>query len=87
MAVQISCDYKKFGRFLKAKREEAGLSQGDIAKAMGLTTPQYISNVERGIAKPSLRLLRSYRSLAKISKTQLIEFLVADYKSLLQKNL
>lgn len=37
----------EFGRFLKAKRKAAGLTQDDVAAAIN-KTGQYISNIERG---------------------------------------
>ena len=44
----------KYGRtipeFLVRLREEHGLSQGALSKMMGIT-PQYISNIERGVSK------------------------------------
>lgn len=41
--------YKKFGEFLKQVRKEAGLTQWDTANELGLKSPQYISNIERGL--------------------------------------
>lgn len=40
-------DPTEFGRFLKAKRKAAGLTQDDVAAAIN-KTEQYISNIERG---------------------------------------
>ncbi len=37
------------GNTLKKWRENAELSQGDLAKKMGYTSPQIVSNWERGI--------------------------------------
>lgn len=36
------------GEILKAKREALGLSQQDVAKKVGYSTRQHISNIERG---------------------------------------
>ena len=47
------------GDYLKSKRENASLSQGDVAKKLKYTSPQFISNWERGI---SLALIRGVRS-------------------------
>jgi transcriptional regulator with XRE-family HTH domain len=46
------------GKLLKTYRERRGLSQGDVAKQLKLTTPQYISSIERGKVSPSIRALR-----------------------------
>lgn len=34
-------------KYLQDRRIEMGLSQGDLAKKLGLESPQYISNCER----------------------------------------
>ncbi len=38
------------GRIFIAARQRKDLSQGDLAKALGYTTPQFVSNIERGIS-------------------------------------
>lgn len=43
---------KRLGAHVRTLREYQGLSQGDVAKALGLSTNQYVSNIERGIAEP-----------------------------------
>lgn len=35
---------------LRQARERAGLTQSQLAKALGYTTPQFISNIERDLA-------------------------------------
>jgi transcriptional regulator with XRE-family HTH domain len=42
------------GRLLKAARENAGLRQSDVAKKLGYSSPQFISNWERGLSLPPL---------------------------------
>ena len=48
---------KQLGEILKTLREKAGLTQSDAASALGYTTPQFISNVERGIAMPPIKTI------------------------------
>jgi transcriptional regulator with XRE-family HTH domain len=38
------------GKFLKEKREQQGLTQGDVQKRLGFGNPQFISNWERGLS-------------------------------------
>jgi len=45
---------KKFGKRVKELREKRGMSQGDIAKKIGVH-PSYISQIERGVQNVSLR--------------------------------
>lgn len=41
---------KKLGRFLQSVRISKNLSQRDVAEKLNLTSPQFISNVERGLS-------------------------------------
>lgn len=48
----------KFGDFLREKRMKAGLSQKEVALGLGYTTPQFISNWERGLSNPPISSIR-----------------------------
>lgn len=39
---------RDFGRYLQQVREGANVTQADVAAALGYSTPQFVSNVERG---------------------------------------
>ncbi len=41
---------KQLGRFLRKKRIVAGLTQGELAKSLGFSSSQFVSNIERGVA-------------------------------------
>jgi len=62
--------------FLKDSRVRCGLSQGDVAKQLGYTTPQYVSNWERGLATPSSRVLYKLAALYQVSADELYEILL-----------
>lgn len=47
----------QIGKVLRRARLSAGYSQSDLAKALGYKTPQYISNYERGVCLPSLKVI------------------------------
>jgi transcriptional regulator with XRE-family HTH domain len=46
---------KTLASFLKERRIAAGLSQIDVSRKLGYTSAQFVSNWERGIAKPRLK--------------------------------
>ena len=53
-----------FSKLIRSKREKAGLSQIELAKALGYETAQLISNVERGIcAFPLMKWKRVSKTL------------------------
>lgn len=50
-------------KFLRDIRTKSGLTQGQVAKALGYSTSQFISNWERGIAEPPIATLRQLASI------------------------
>jgi len=59
--------------FLKAKRVAAGLSQRDVADKLGYSTPQFVSNWERGVSHPPINALKKLGELYKVSSDDLFE--------------
>lgn len=57
---------KMFGNYLKRARVEAKLSQNEVSEKLNYTTPQFISNWERGISTPPIKELKSLSSLYSI---------------------
>ena len=43
---------------LKKGRSNAGLSQADVARELGYTSPQFVSNWERGLSSPPVPKLK-----------------------------
>lgn len=42
-------DQKQFGKFMAKERQKSGKTQGEISRALGYTSPQFLSNFERGL--------------------------------------
>lgn len=61
---------------LKNLREKAGLSQGDVAGILGYSTPQFVSNWERGVSLPPFKAVKP---LAKMYHSD-VKFLVENLK-------
>jgi transcriptional regulator with XRE-family HTH domain len=64
--------------FLKQQRAAAGLSQGDVADKFGYSTPQFISNWERGVSRPPINVLKKIGELYKISAEDLFEVVLSE---------
>ena len=62
-------------KVLKTLREKAGLTQRDVASKMGYTTPQFISNVERGVAMPPIKDLQKLAKMYDTSAEYIFEHL------------
>ncbi|MGZ3772967.1 MAG: helix-turn-helix domain-containing protein [Pseudobdellovibrionaceae bacterium] len=64
---------EQYGNFLKAKREQSGLSQRDVANLLNYSTPQFISNWERGISYPPATAINKLASAFKINAEELFD--------------
>ena len=60
-------------KFLKEKREGAGLSQKQVSDKLGYTTPQFVSNWERGVSSPPLKTLKKIGELYHVSSDDLFK--------------
>lgn len=59
--------------YLKQKRLAASLSQGDVAKKLGYSTPQFISNWERGVSAPPVQALKKIAGLYQVPAEELFD--------------
>ncbi|MBX2996439.1 MAG: helix-turn-helix transcriptional regulator [Bdellovibrionaceae bacterium] len=65
---------------LKKSREHSGLSQADVAKELGYSSPQFVSNWERGLSSPPIHKLKKLCKLYHVSMDD-------AYKAMLQATL
>ena len=49
----------KLGKYLKKERVKTKLTQQDVSKYFGYSTPQFVSNWERGLVVPPMRTLKT----------------------------
>ena len=77
----------KFGAMLKASRASANLTQAKVAKALGYSTPQFISNWERGVAMPPFIQIRKLVAMYKLDRKMVLERLISMERKLLQSRL
>lgn len=64
--------------YLKKHRSTVGLSQIDVATKLGYSTPQFISNWERGISQPPLGALPKIAEMYKVDVDNLFDVLLKD---------
>ena len=70
--------------YLRQKRLEAGLTQLDCAKLLGFSTAQFISNWERGVAKPPLKSVKKVAEIYNLDIAKFKKHLVGAYKEKLE---
>jgi len=63
---------EKLGRNLKRIRSDKNMSQGDIARALGVDRG-YISNIENGKRNPTLATITKLAEALKVSVNELLK--------------
>ena len=66
--------------YLKKARQKSGLSQGDVAKELGYSSPQFISNWERGLSSPPLDTLSDLVRIYSIPGKELVDVMLNETK-------
>jgi len=75
---------REFGDYLKEKRIKANLSQAEVADELGYSSPQFVSNFERGLCTPPLSALKQMLQLYNISKREMVELLLRQERKHLE---
>ena len=83
----LEYDRKKLGRFLKDVREDANYTQADVSQKLGYTSPQFISNIERGISVAPLKTLARMVNLYKARPETVVKIILESQKKLLREKL
>ena len=73
--------------YLKEKRIDRGLSQLDVAKVLGYSSPQFVSNWERGLVSPPVETIAVLIELYKIPSSEVIDYILKETKAYLEANL
>lgn len=55
------------GKYFQQKRIKQGLSQKDVSIKLGYTTPQFISNWERGVSMPPISVITQLSKMYKVN--------------------
>ncbi len=71
---------KHMAKLLKKAREEAGLSQWDVADFIGYDSPQFISNIERELSQLPRDKLPLVCEITKRNKKEFFEAYKDDYR-------
>lgn len=58
---------------LKEARIKANLSQGEAAYSLGFSSPQFVSNWERGLSSPPIKHVWALSDLYKINPDKLLK--------------
>ena len=76
---------QKLAVFLRDSRVKAGMSQIEVAKELGYSTSQFISNWERELAAPPVKVLKKISKMYSVSGERLLDMLVSQNEENLRK--
>jgi transcriptional regulator with XRE-family HTH domain len=76
-----------FGTMLAQARVNAGISQIALAKKMGYSSPQYVSNWERGICGPPLDKLHVLSKSLRINPEIILDMILTETEDYLRSEL
>lgn len=68
---------KEFGKVLRTSRESKKLTQQNLATSLKLSSPQFVSNLERGNSLPPPAMLGELSKILGIKKTKMLTKFVA----------
>ena len=83
----LEYDRKKLGQFLKDVREQSSLTQAEVSQKLGYTSPQFISNIERGISVVPLKTLARMVGLYKVNPETVVRIILESQRKLLREKL
>ena len=78
---------KSLGEFFRNSRKKSGMTQTHLAEALGLKSPQFISNVERGICAYTSEQLQEVILQCNIDIDELMLHFMAVYKIYIEENI
>ena len=76
---------KKLGAFFKKRREELGLHQKDVAKILGYSSPQFISNMERGLSLPPIKKIKKLIKLYNLPPEEVLDLILNEQQKVLHQ--
>lgn len=71
-----SSRYETLSNYLHQKRIAKNITQSNLASVLGYTSPQFISNWERGLAKPPFDTLRKMIKILDLDVDELVTILL-----------
>lgn len=78
--------FVRLGSLLKDKRVEKGITQMALARELGYSSPQFVSNWERGMCSPAFDTLPVICKMLGIPKKEIIEIILDETRNELEAN-
>lgn len=80
-------EFTSLGNFLKQKRVSKGLTQRELAEALGNLNSQFVSNWERGLCAPPGHAFQRLIDLLSINRKELVEVMLVDSRKVIERKI
>lgn len=80
-------NHSKISKYLRGCRLKAGISQGEIARALGYSSAQFVSNWERGKSMPPMNAVPKLAKLIKLNPQHIVDLYVEETGRILKNEL
>lgn len=77
----------ELSQHLKLMRIKKGITQIEVAKCLGYASPQFVSNWERALAAPPIRVLRELVKVYDLDTAYVIELYLQPIRKKLEREL
>lgn len=84
---KIKRNYESVGALLAKARDNSNLSQAFVANKLGYSSPQFISNMERGIALPTKKGIKTLVDLYDLNPKVLVSAILKAKRTQLEKSI
>jgi transcriptional regulator with XRE-family HTH domain len=79
--------FEATSKYFRQKRLDAEITQAELAKALGFTSAQIVSNWERGICAPPMASLRTLVKTLKLRPEEVADVISEENRKILLENL
>lgn len=76
----------KMGKLILNYRQSHGMTQRDLSTKLGLSSPQFISNIEREVVLMPIKMAAQISKIFKLDKTIVWELVKADAEEWLKRD-
>ena len=78
-------DFSTQAKLLRTAREAANITQGELARMLGYTSPQMISNWERELCGAPLEIMPKLCKILGLKPSELVDMLTDEYRTRVKK--
>lgn len=79
--------FERTSKYFREKRLEAGFTQSELARVLGFTSAQIVSNWERGVCAPPMASLKPMIRFLKLDPIEVTDIITEENRRFLLENL